>query len=76
MNTQGDPQAVRALAHRLWEQRGREEGHALEDWLAAERQLLGATPADSTEVTIPPAHEGHPLQPEIPKLASGDAPGG
>lgn len=29
-------------AYTLYEQRGRQEGRALEDWLKAERQLVGA----------------------------------
>lgn len=29
-------------AYELYEQRGRQEGRALEDWLNAERQLVGA----------------------------------
>lgn len=32
---------VAQLAYELYEQRGRQEGRALEDWLNAERQLLG-----------------------------------
>ena len=32
---------VAQRAYELYEQRGRQEGHSLEDWLAAERQLLG-----------------------------------
>ena len=65
MKLQTDPQKVRALAHRLWEQRGRKEGHALDDWLAAERQLRGEQAAGKGSA-----------QPEIPKIASSDAPGG
>lgn len=30
-------------AYELYEQRGRQEGQALEDWLNAERQVVGAT---------------------------------
>ena len=30
---------IRAQAYRLYERRGRTEGHAIEDWLAAERYL-------------------------------------
>ena len=30
---------IRQLAYRLYERRGREDGHAVEDWLAAEAQL-------------------------------------
>lgn len=29
-------------AYELYEQRGRQEGRAMEDWLIAERQLVGA----------------------------------
>jgi len=32
---------VAQLAYELYEQRGRQEGRALEDWLNAESQLLG-----------------------------------
>jgi hypothetical protein len=66
MKLHTDPKRVRALAHRLWEQRGRKEGHALDDWLAAERQLRGEQAAG----------KDRPAQPEIPKIASSDAPGG
>lgn len=31
---------VAELAYRFYEQRNREDGHALEDWLEAERQVL------------------------------------
>ena len=31
---------IAALAFQLYEQRGREEGHEVEDWLAAERKIL------------------------------------
>ena len=30
-------------AYELYEQRGRQEGRALEDWVNAERQLVGAS---------------------------------
>jgi hypothetical protein len=33
---------VTQRAYELYEQRGRQEGRALEDWLNAERQLAGA----------------------------------
>ena len=42
-----DRQTVSELAHRLWEARGRQEGHELEDWLTAERQLLAEQTAES-----------------------------
>ena len=32
---------IAALAHRLWNERGRQHGKDAEDWLRAEQQLLG-----------------------------------
>ena len=34
-------EAIRTTAHQLYEQRGRRDGRALDDWLAAELQVLG-----------------------------------
>lgn len=31
---------IAALAYQLYEQRGREDGHEVEDWLAAEQRIL------------------------------------
>ena len=45
-----DQKAIRELAHRLWEERGRPEGRAEDDWFAAERQLSGSKKADSKAV--------------------------
>ncbi|HUQ51761.1 MAG TPA: DUF2934 domain-containing protein [Gammaproteobacteria bacterium] len=36
-----DPSKQRELAYRLWEERGRPEGRAEEDWFEAERRLQG-----------------------------------
>jgi len=33
---------IRRCAYKLYEQRGRIEGFALDDWLQAEREILGA----------------------------------
>lgn len=41
---------VRRRAFELFENRGRELGHALEDWLKAEREVLGSPAAELTEV--------------------------
>jgi Protein of unknown function (DUF2934) len=30
---------IRARAHQLYEERGREEGHAMDDWLRAEEEV-------------------------------------
>jgi len=32
---------IRARAYELYEERGREDGHHEEDWLTAEREILG-----------------------------------
>ena len=34
------PHRIAERAYELYEQRGREDGHALDDWLQAERELL------------------------------------
>jgi hypothetical protein len=49
MNTQSDREIIQALAHRLWEERGRPLGSAEHDWLEAEKQLrnAAATPPES-----------------------------
>ena len=39
MGMQVDLQKQRELAYRLWEERGRPEGRAEEDWFEAERRL-------------------------------------
>jgi hypothetical protein len=32
---------IRVRAYQLFEQRGRQDGHAVEDWLQAEEEILG-----------------------------------
>ncbi|MDQ7799174.1 MAG: DUF2934 domain-containing protein [Candidatus Edwardsbacteria bacterium] len=39
---------TRIKAHQMFEQRGRQPGHDLEDWLAAEKDLAGK-PADDVK---------------------------
>ena len=34
-------EAIRVRAYQIYEQRGRVEGHALNDWLTAEAQIVG-----------------------------------
>ena len=36
------PDCITQRAYELYEQRGRQDGRALEDWLQAEQQLVGA----------------------------------
>jgi hypothetical protein len=50
MNTPLDPRIIRELAHRLWEERGRPDGSAEDDWLEAERRLLQSRRAASRGV--------------------------
>jgi hypothetical protein len=35
---------VRARAYRFYEERGREDGHDIEDWLRAEAEVIGKKP--------------------------------
>jgi len=35
-----DKTRIAALAHELYEQRGREDGHDLDDWLEAEQRIV------------------------------------
>jgi hypothetical protein len=34
-----NPEAIARLAHEFYEKRGRKDGHAVDDWLMAEREL-------------------------------------
>lgn len=38
------PEEIRDRAHKLYLQRGGAEGHAIDDWLAAERELRAERP--------------------------------
>lgn len=56
MTNPSDLRAIRDLAHRLWEARGRRHGHAVEDWLDAERQIGAAQdPVSVAEAPVKPA---------------------
>src|SRR5262245_38780912 len=50
MSKKPSEEAVRELAHRLWEQRGRPHGRSEEDWFAAEKRLSGEGTASSRAV--------------------------
>ncbi len=39
-SSDGAVELIRAQAYRLFELRGRQPGHALDDWLQAEREIL------------------------------------
>ena len=43
-------EAVRRRAYESYEQRGREDGHDWDDWIAAERELRGSAVAQGIEV--------------------------
>lgn len=38
---------IRRLAYQFYEERGRNNGHDLDDWLSAEEQVLGKRPGNS-----------------------------
>jgi len=40
---------IRRRAHQLYLARGEKPGHDLDDWLQAEREILGESPKDSAE---------------------------
>jgi hypothetical protein len=60
VNRQPDPHTVRELAYRLWEQRGRPEGGAEEDWFEAERQLSGQLRRTDAQVVDEAVKESFP----------------
>jgi hypothetical protein len=76
--------AVRELAYRLWEARGRLHGFDLQDWLDAERLIGDSKNSESSmnapeppiKVPNPPEQEVDDVISETPKVASKDAPGG
>jgi len=40
---------IRVRAYHIYEERGCEHGHHLEDWLQAEAEIMGKKPAATTE---------------------------
>jgi len=46
----GADEFIRARAYRLFELRGRQPGHALDDWLQAEREVLHPLPPSQNPV--------------------------
>ena len=75
MSEQNSSERIRDLAYRLWEERGRGPGGALDDWLAAEREI-NAHGSVGTELPDPPEVEAPTVEDELAKIASRDAPGG
>lgn len=61
MTNKPDPEAIRALAYRLWDKRGRPANSAHEDWFEAERQLMGEQqPASGTKKVDEAIRESFP----------------
>lgn len=73
MNTQPDPRKVRELAYRMWEQRGRREGCAEEDWFEAERQLSGHLRRTDAQVVDEAVKESFPAS-DAPATGLPDTP--
>jgi Protein of unknown function (DUF2934) len=45
-------QAIRERAYQLWSESGYQEGHAESYWLAAQREILGASLSELGRVTV------------------------
>ena len=60
MGTQLDVRKQRELAYRLWEERGRPEGRAEEDWFEAERRLRSAQHQAESAAVDEAARESFP----------------
>lgn len=91
MSNSSDVRTIRELAYRLWEARGRRDGHAVDDWLDAERQVKASQLPDPVAEAAPkrsrrrkktapapsvPVDDAVTTTPEMPKVGSRDAPGG
>ena len=48
---------IRTRAYQLFEQRGCEQGHDLDDWLQAEAEIMGKKPAPSADAPSKPLHK-------------------
>jgi hypothetical protein len=55
-----DHEQIASLSYRLYESRGRQDGHDLEDWFAAEGQLIEERKADMTVLSAPASLEVDP----------------
>ena len=53
MKTETNPEAIAARAYELFGARGCADGHALDDWIEAERQLEAAAQHPSTDLQLP-----------------------
>jgi len=60
VSTQLDSRKQRELAYRLWEERGRPEGRAEEDWFEAERRLSCDQHRDEQAAVDESARESFP----------------
>jgi len=48
----GAVELIRVEAYRLFESRGQQPGHALDDWLQAEREILRQSPSSEDRVSL------------------------
>jgi hypothetical protein len=46
-------EVIRTRAYQLYEERGCEPGHELDDWLRAEAEIMGKKPARADQETAP-----------------------
>ena len=51
VTSDGALELIRARAYRLFESRGQRPGHALDDWLQAEREILRPSPSPEGGIT-------------------------
>ena len=49
-----DADRIAQRAYERYEARGREDGHDMDDWFEAERELQGSTSSDDTETDVNP----------------------
>jgi len=58
MTAELDRSAVSARAHQIWLSKGRREGHSVEDWLQAEREIRGERAASPAPAAGAPPSTG------------------
>lgn len=58
MTAELDRAAVSARAHHIWLSKGRREGHSVEDWLQAEREIRGERAASAAPAAGAPPPTG------------------
>jgi Protein of unknown function (DUF2934) len=80
MHKPSEAEAIRELAYHLWLARGQRHGYAQDDWLDAEREILGGREPTSVNGAQPKKRKRRARAPEdasrIPRtdLTSGEQP--